>query len=435
MSTSKKEPLEVRSEDISEILGTPPGWLVRWGTTVTVMVFLLLLLVGWMVRYPDVITGRVEFTTETPPVEVVARSEGHIAQFLVQENDTILAGTPLVVLENAATYTDVLLLEKNLDRWEHISTADSLLLEAPIKGVLRLGELGNDYAAFVQQLEAYEFAKNNRKSATSANVSGVQQQISINQNAIRSIQDNQRKSATEMAEARQLYTKYKAAFDEKVITQNELNPHYERLLNAERIYNGYKDQILGKQAEISSLQRSIGVVRFDETLDANSTAGKMKASLTSLRTALDRWKQQFLLVAPIAGIVSLNKFYKEGQFVKQGEQVMVIAPPTSTQIIGRSRLPIVGSGKVKTNQRVIVRLDNYPYYEFGTLQGRVLNKSSVPKDNAYIVTIGLDSIGGATTSYNKSIEFQQQLQGDIDIITEDKRFIQRIADQIFARAQ
>jgi hypothetical protein len=114
---------------------------------------------------------------------------------------------------------------------------------------------------------------------------------------------------------------------------------------------------------------------------------------------------------------------------------MIIAPPTSTQIMGRSRLPIVGSGKVKPNQRVVIRLDNYPYYEFGTLQGRVLSKSNVPKDNAYIVTIGLDSIGGATTSFNKSIEFQQQLQGDADIITEDKRFLQRIVDQIFARAR
>ena len=427
--------LEVRSEDISEILGTPPGWLIRWGTTVVLLAFALLLLAGWIIRYPDVITARVEFTTEVPPVEVVARVEGHIEKFLVQENDTILAGTPLIVLENAANYEDILQLEKKVFLWERVSTADSLLILAPIGGIMRLGELGNDYAAFVQQLEQYAFAKNNRRNATTANVSGVQQQISIQQNAIKSIQDNQRKAATELAEARQVYAKNKIAFDEKVISQRELDPHYDRLLAAERNYNAYKDQIMGRQSEISGLQRSIGVVRFDETLDANSTAGRLKSALSALRTSLDRWKQSYLLTAPIPGIVSLNKFYTERQYVKQGEQVMVIAPPTSTQIIGRSRLPIAGSGKVKSNQRVVIRLDNYPYYEYGTLQGRVLNKSNVPKDNAYIVTIGLDSIGGATTSFNKSIVFQQQLQGDADIITEDKRFLQRIVDQIFARAK
>jgi hypothetical protein len=65
----------------------------------------------------------------------------------------------------------------------------------------------------------------------------------------------------------------------------------------------------------------------------------------------------------------------------------------------------------------------------------VLSKSSVPKDNAYIVTIGLDTISGTTTSYNKTIAFEQQLQGDIDIVTAEKRFLERIVDQLFASAR
>ncbi|MEY3239022.1 MAG: hypothetical protein RIR11_460 [Bacteroidota bacterium] len=431
----EQQAFDIRSEDISEILGTPPGWLIRWGTTVVIFVFCLLLIAGWFIRYPDVITARVEFTTAVPPVEVVSRTEGHIARFLVRDNDTILAGTPLVILENTAAYADILLLEKSLYRWERVATADSLLLLAPLSGMLQLGDLGNDYAAFVQQLEQYSFARNNRRGATTANVSGVQQQIALLQNGIKLDQSNQRKAATELAEAKQNFSNQQALFQDKTISQRELDPHQERLAAAERAYNSHAGQILSRQAEISNLQRSIGVVRFDETLDANSSAGRLKATLSALRTSLERWKQAYLLTAPIPGIVSLNKFYTERQYVKQGEQVMIIAPPTTTQIMGRSRLPIIGSGKVKPNQRVIIRLDNYPYYEFGTLQGKVLNKSTLPKDNAYIVTIGLDSIGGATTSFNKSIEFQQQLQGDADIITEDKRFLQRIVDQLFAKSR
>jgi hypothetical protein len=47
----------------------------------------------------------------------------------------------------------------------------------------------------------------------------------------------------------------------------------------------------------------------------------------------------------------------------------------------------------------------------------------------------LDSIGGTTTSFNKSIAFQQQLQGEADIITAEKRFLERIVDQLFAGAR
>ena len=430
-----EQDFNLRSEDISEILGTPPGWLVRWGTSVVLLVFFLLLAAGWMIRYPDVISARVTFTTATPPVEVVARTEGHIESFLVAENDEVQPDQPLVILQNTARYADVLQLEKKLRQWEGADTPDSLLAVSAMPGNPELGELRTAYSAFIQQLDSYRFAKGKRSGATTANVAAVEQQIGLNRNGIRVDQSNQRKVATELETARQSFNRQQEAFKDGVISQRELEPYQNKVSELERLYNNYNDQIIRRQTDISGLQRSIGVERFDDNLDLNSTAGRLKAALSGLRTALDNWKQAYLLTAPIAGSISLNKFYSDRQYVKQGEQVLVVVPPTDSKIIGRANVPVSGSGKVETGQRVIVRLDNYPYYEFGTLRGAVLNKSSVPKDNAYMVTIGLDSISGTTTSYNKTIVFQQQLQGDIDIVTADKRFIERIADQLFARAR
>ena len=426
---------DVRSEDISEILGTPPGWLVRWGTTVIFLVFGILLVAGWTIQYPDVITARVEFTTAVPPVEVVARTEGHIEQFLVAENDPVSPGQALVVLQNTAKFSDVLALEKLLGQWESADTPDSLIAIAPLPGNPELGDLRNNYAAFLQQLDIYKFTRNKRTGATSANVAAVEQQINYLRSGIKQDQSNSRKLATDLESAKQELSKQQEAFRNGVISQRELDPFIQRVSEAERLYNGYSDQVLNKQSQISGLQRSIGVERFDESLDANSSAGRLKAALSMLRTSLDQWKLNYLLTAPIGGRVSLNKFYTARQYVKMGEQVLIVVPPTDSKIIGRSHLPIAGSGKVQPNQRVVIRLDNYPYYEFGTLRGVVLAKSSVPKDNAYIVTIGLDTISGTTTSYNKTIAFEQQLQGDADIVTAEKRFLERIVDQLFAAAR
>lgn len=423
------------SEDMSEILGTPPSLLVQWGTTVILVVFSLLLVAGWVIRYPDVITARVEFTTAVPPVDVVARTEGHIQQFLVADNEQVEEGRPLVVLENTAIFRDIQALDALVRAWESADTPDSLLRIAPLAGMPMLGELRNEYAVFIQQLEQYQFSKGSRQGASSANVQAVQQQIHFLQNGIRLDQSNQRKAATELESLRQSFQRKQQYQREGLISASEVESLQEKVAATERMYNSYNDQILRRQTDISSLQRSIGMVRFDDSLDANSSAGRLKATLGSLRTALDRWKLQYLLTAPIAGKISLSKFYTAGQYVKQGEQVLVVVPPTDTRIIGRSQVPVTGSGKIKPNQRVVIRLDNYPYYEFGTLSGVVLSKSLVPKDNSYIVTIGLDSIGGATTSYDQSIVFQQQLQGEADIITADKRFLQRIADQLFAKAR
>jgi multidrug resistance efflux pump len=423
---------DLRSEDISEILGTPPSWLVRWGTLSIIAVFLLLLIAGWIIRYPDVITARVEFTTETPPVDVVARSEGHIERFFVQDNDLVEPGTPLLVLENAAKFTDVELLDQRVGRWESVSTADSLLLIPVLSGAPALGELRNDYANFLQQLEAYKFNKNNRPAATNASSAAVQDQVRSLERGINADLAQQRQAATEVQVAQQHLATQQQLFEGGLISRSQLQAEQDKVAVLQRNTSAYQESILRKRNEISQLQRSIGVVRFDNSLDANSSAGRLRASLSALRTALDQWKQSYLLTSPIAGRVALNKFYAAQQYVQQGEPVLTIVPPTDTKIMGRSRLPIVGSGKVEIAQRVIIKLDNYPHYEFGTLEGYVIGKSAVPKDNAYAVTIGLDSIKGTTTNFNRTIAFQQQLQGEADIITANKRLLQRIVDQLFA---
>ena len=46
-----RENPELRSEDVQEILGTPPHWLVRWGTTVVLAGFVMILCAAWFIRY------------------------------------------------------------------------------------------------------------------------------------------------------------------------------------------------------------------------------------------------------------------------------------------------------------------------------------------------------------------------------------------------
>ncbi|MBK6931427.1 MAG: hypothetical protein IPH12_11375 [Saprospirales bacterium] len=77
-----REYVELRSEEVQEILGTPPGWLVRWGTLIVLLCFAALLGVAAIISYPDVIEARVVVTTAVPPVDVVARTDGNIARFL-----------------------------------------------------------------------------------------------------------------------------------------------------------------------------------------------------------------------------------------------------------------------------------------------------------------------------------------------------------------
>src|SRR5690606_270728 len=94
------------------------------------------------------------------------------------------------------------------------------------------------------------------------------------------------------------------------------------------------------------------------------------AAYTDLVDNIKNWEQKYLFRAPFDGKVQFLKFYTENQFVQSGEQIFTIIP-IQEKIIGQAILPAHGSGKVKAGQEVIVKLDNYPYIEYGTIQGKV----------------------------------------------------------------
>ena len=85
----QKEYVELRSEDVQEILGAPPGWLVRWGTSVVLFAFAMLLSVAGLMEYPDVTKAKIEITTAVPPVDVVARADGYLDRLFVVEKGKV----------------------------------------------------------------------------------------------------------------------------------------------------------------------------------------------------------------------------------------------------------------------------------------------------------------------------------------------------------
>jgi hypothetical protein len=196
--------------------------------------------------------------------------------------------------------------------------------------------------------------------------------------------------------------------------------------------------VIRKQTDILTYKRSISDVSINREENETTAISRLHGSLNALKGNIDRWEQNYLLTAPIAGVVSLNaSFFSAQQFVRQGETVMTIVPPENGNIVGRLLLPVAKSGKVKSNppQKVIIKLDSYPYNEWGTIQGAVTSKSLVPKDDQYAIIVSILGVKGTTltSSYGKPIPFEQHLQGVAEIITEDKGLLERIGDQMFAR--
>ena len=98
-------------------------------------------------------------------------------------------------------------------------------------------------------------------------------------------------------------------------------------------------------------------------------------------------------------------------------------------MIGRVTMPVQNSGKVKTGQDVIIKLDNYPYQEWGSLNGTISSISAVPKQGDALYTIFIE-MDGLTTSFNKELDFKQEMQGTAEIVVEELTVLQRIFYQL-----
>ena len=91
-------------------------------------------------------------------------------------------------------------------------------------------------------------------------------------------------------------------------------------------------------------------------------------------------------------------------------------------------LPTERSGKVKVGQKVNIRFNNYPDNEYGIVKGVVKNISLIPASQgqgtkSYIVDIELPN--GLKTTYNKTLPFLPEAEGQADIITDDITLLER----------
>ncbi|HET9571905.1 MAG TPA: hypothetical protein VFP20_10915 [Bacteroidales bacterium] len=61
----REKNIELRSEDVQDVMGAVPPAILRWGISVIGLVLLLLLLGCYLFKYPDRLSGAVTLTTES----------------------------------------------------------------------------------------------------------------------------------------------------------------------------------------------------------------------------------------------------------------------------------------------------------------------------------------------------------------------------------
>jgi multidrug resistance efflux pump len=424
LSPRKIDELQLHSEHVQEVLGAIPHWLVRWGITAVFLILALLLAVSWIIRYPDVVPASIVITTVNPPSGVVAQTDGYLIDVRVRENEHVQRGALLAVVQNSAEPDAVFLLKKYLDASG--SEPDHYPTDVGIAENLSLGELQGGYSTFVKNYKAFRYYV--EVDPAGQEIRSLEPQLVHYRDRLDNYLLRRDILLQEVGLAERDFRRARDLTARQVLSTKDSDEKERQLLQTRRALKGAELDITNTRIDLDKLEQNLTQLRLRDRQQKHDLQLALAESYKNLRSQLAVWERNYVLRAPVDGQVSLFKFWSEHQFVKAGDEVLTMVSEGDQRIIGKLTMPLVSSGKVEPGQDVYIRLDNYPYQEYGLLRGQVRSMSLIPRDDHYAIEVALPQ--ALRTSFGRQLDFRQEMQGRAEIVTEDLRLLERIFYQL-----
>ena len=416
----KLEDIDLRSEEVQEILSKVPHWMIRWGNVLFLVLIILLLFLSWLVKYPDIIASEALITTKIPPQKEYAKITGKLEAILIKDNQEVSGGQRLAILENTANYKDVFKLKSIIDT----ITLNRQYFKFPIDSLplLFLGNIESQYALFENSYIQYQLNKELKPYSNEA----VANRYSISElnRRLRSLQSQKEINKTELDFKKKDLQRHVLLFDKGIISAQDFENKQLEAAQAERNYKNFESSISQIREGISNAKQTSKGTEINRVKEEMVLLKNVIQSFNQLKKAIRDWEYQYVLQSNINGKVSFLNFWNSNQTVNQGDLVFTIIPSGNSSFIAKLKAPGQNSGKIKIGQKVNLKIENYPDREFGVLNGVVKNISIVPDINGlYVIDVELPKV--LVTSYGKTIDFKQEMRGSAEIITEDLRLIER----------
>ncbi|TDE17063.1 HlyD family efflux transporter periplasmic adaptor subunit [Dyadobacter psychrotolerans] len=415
---------KLHSEEVQEIISRPPHWLVRWGITLFFVLTVLLGLGTWWIRYPDIVTTPFTLTATNAPRVIVVRTEGKLGKLLIRDGQRVNKGQAVAYSESTASPEQVVQLARSMEQLSLSATKGQWASVIRFSNVqyTSLGEIQNDFQTFNQQLTEL-------KSFLAGGFFLQKQKLLLD--------DRNDLVAMEHILAEQLVLQDKDLELAKDEFQVQEKLHQGKVISSLE-YKREKAKVLSREMPVKNLaasliqNRSAQTAKQKELLELENSIQERKSnflqSLQTLRSNIENWKLRYILTAPVAGTASFSAPWQEQQHLTSGQELMLIEPQTSS-FRGLVKLPQANLGKVLEGQAVLIKMDGFPYREYGMLEGKLARPSLTPgKDTAYWAYVDLPF--KLKTRYGKDLPYRNGLKGTAEIITADRRLLERLVSTL-----
>lgn len=416
--------LDLREEFYKDIHNMKPKWWMQWGILSAFIILFIVLLMGYLVKYPDIISSEFRLTTNEPSIRLSLEKGTQIEEILVKDNINVEPNDPLLIIKNNSHYQDVFMLKDAINKFSFEKDSIIKFFNHFLNYDLQLGDyIEDDWLTFSSEL--LEYYKIEQLDSYQSQIDYLRTEL--NRQYQLKNQYN-RLINTDIEQKDLLDIKIKTdsiLYSKGVISKMEFN-------NNKRNY--FDNSKLLQQNNLSSKRINLDIIRLENSIKNYSRNEKenllkqklqIRKSLSRLKSSIFSWERSFTLISPINGKVVFIQDLKKDAFFEGN--VIVIAPKDKN-FYAILKIPFGGAGKITDGQKVILKLSDYPYREFGIIEGFLKEFSPVAGENHYLGKVEIDM--ERTSSYGKQIQIKENMSGVAEIVTNDRSILGRIFERI-----
>jgi HlyD family secretion protein len=397
------------------------------------VVIALLISTSFFVHYPDVVLAPAIFTSINAPKQVNIKVDGRLVMLMVKEGEKVNAHKIIGYMESIANHNQVIQLHKVVDSMKgllqqlntmaSVALLDSFLLvqnRINVSSDNNLGELQQAHQIFMQSFYLFKQYLNKGFFLTKKNM--LQADILFLQRQHQILQQQKALQLQDVGLSKETIEANSILKNEKVISaldfRNEKSKYIAKQLSIPQI----NASIVANESSRHEKQKEIEQLNNEIEQQQNIFV----QSLNSFCTKVEEWKNKYILISPVAGNVSFTGFVQQNQQLKLG-QILCYITPSNTEFFAEVIIPQNNFGKVKQGQQVLLKLQAYPYQEFGIINGIVSQINTLPSDSGFTAKIILPN--GFTSSYKKQLQFKEGLKASAEVITSNRKLSNRFFDQ------
>ncbi|MBP6619605.1 MAG: HlyD family efflux transporter periplasmic adaptor subunit [Leadbetterella sp.] len=409
-----------RSDLVKEVLEAPPSWLVKWGSTWTLLVVLMILAISWFVEYPDLVKGVVQITSEDIAKTVTAKKEGLLAEIYAKEGQIVKKNERIGLIESIADTKEIEKLKTYL-----IDIQSDISKNGYSTSVLKefndLGEIQQDFQSFAQVFISKsnfdpDGVESEKKSILNRDLLEIEEIDNNLQKQIANYKNDFNLAKDEYANQLKLNKKGLISANELRLAESKVIAKKQQIDQTISSFNTNQLQKNQKKQEILSVRKG----KVEQT-------SAFKQEVNKLLQAIENWEKIHYLIASTDGKLIYLKNIQINQQLKNGESLFYILP-NSANAFGEMYVGQYNIGKIKVGQRVILKFDGYPYQEFGTMDAKIATISDIPIDSVYKIKVLLPN--NELKSFNKNVKIKVGMTASGEIVTEDLRLIEKLFYEI-----